>query len=339
MRRAGLAVALGLGLAPAGEAPLDVDAYRARLAAIEGRLVAHDRAGAAEEARALLGRRVDYGTVQLPVDRSVLEPVTQPAREGVVAPLRALRVALPGTAAEGVAGPPVDRQALAALALRQAGRAPGRAWDAPWTGNQTVPEAVTRWLKGARQWATERVRDAWRWLGKWLRRMLGLERPEASKTSPRLVKGVLVGVGVILLAVLLAALFTFRRRGTVPQAVAQAPAGDADADPLARTANGWVERARALAAAGRPREAIRAWYHALLVACYRTGLLHHRTGWTNWEYVRSLADDVPWRGRFAELTGRFDLEWYGRAQSSPEALDAFAGEAVALLGQLGGAPA
>jgi Domain of unknown function (DUF4129) len=336
---ASLAVAVGLTLGHSGATALDLKSYRARLASIEGLLLAHDRARAAEQARALLGCRIDWGTELLPPDRSVLEPITKPGRQGVVAPLRALLTALPEGATPSLAAPPVDRQALLALALRDAEDSSGPTSGRPWLSNQTLSETLTRWLKSAKQWTWERLRDAWRWLRKWLRRWWGLERPEASNASPRLVKVVLVGVGAILLVVLLAALLTLKKRDAALPTVALAPAPDVDADPLSRTTNEWVLRAQALAQAGRQREAIRAWYHALLVSCYRTGLLHHRTGWTNWEYVRSLASDVPWRSRFAELTGRFDLEWYGRAQSSDAALDAFAGEARAILGELGGMPA
>jgi Domain of unknown function (DUF4129) len=335
---ASLAFVVGLTLGHPGATALDLPAYRARLLSIEESLLAHDRALAAAQARALLGCRIDWGTALLPPARSVLGPISEPGREGVVAPLRALLAALP-EATTPSAGPPVDRQALSALALREAEASPGATSGRPWLSNQTLSETLTRWLKSAKQWTWDRLRDAWRWVRKWFRRWWGLERPEASNASPRLVKVVLVGVGAILLAVLLAALLSLRKRDAALPSLALAPATDVDADPLSRTANEWVQRAQALAQAGRQREAIRAWYHALLVSCYRTGLLHHRTGWTNWEYVRSLASDVPWRSRFAELTGRFDLEWYGRAQSSEEALDAFAGEAGAILGELGGMPA
>ena len=64
------------------------------------------------------------------------------------------------------------------------------------------------------------------------------------------------------------------------------PASQRDADPLSREQDEWEKYAAELAAAGRLREAIRAWYHAVLVGLFRAGLLHHHKGRTNWEYVR-----------------------------------------------------
>ena len=58
-----------------------------------------------------------------------------------------------------------------------------------------------------------------------------------------------------------------RRRGAAPAVAGPAPLPpSADDDPLSREANEWERYARELAAAGRAREAIRAWYHAVLVA-------------------------------------------------------------------------
>jgi hypothetical protein len=336
--QASLVVALLLaGTTPGG---LSIEAYRARLVSIEARLLAQDRVAAASEARTLLAEDVQWGSGELlPVDRAVLEPISRPDKEGVVAPLHALLSALPDAPPPAM-GVHVDRGALAALALRQteakAGVSEGTAQPEP----LQFAEQLSRRLKGAKDWVLDYLRDAWQWLKRWLKKWLLEQHPnETEGASPGLVKVVLVGVGLILVVVLLAALLSMRRQGLNAPSVALAPAPDVDANPLSRTANEWVERAQALSADGLHREAIRAWYHALLVACYRSGLLHHQPGLTNWEYVRSLGTEVPWHGRFAEVTGRFDLEWYGRAQSSAEALDAFASEVGVILGVLGGAPA
>jgi hypothetical protein len=328
-------VALVLGLSSPPPAPLDVEAYRAHLLAIEALLLHNQRVAAAQEARALLGQTVDWGTVQLPTDGYILGRIADPTKSGVVAPLRALLSALT-SAPPGVGAPPIDRQALAALAKAQAEGPESGALGGPRVKKLPFSEELARAVKGALRWVRDRLRDLWRWLRKWF---FPAAPAKQDKPASMLVNVVLVGAGIVLLTVLLAALLSIRRRSAPLATVALAPAPDVDADPLSRTANEWVERAQALAAAGRHREAIRAWYHALLVSCYRAGLLHHQTGWTNWEYVGSLAADVPWRGRFVELTGRFDLEWYGRAESSPEALDVFSLEAGAILGELQGASA
>jgi hypothetical protein len=333
-----LRLALAWTLASTSPGPLDVPAYRARLLSVEARLLAQDRLAAAQEARALLEQSVRWGSDTLPVDHSVLLPIADVQKEGVVAPLHALIAALP-LATAPASGPSVDRPALAALALKAAGRsAQGSAEET--LGALPFHEQLSKWLKSAASWVKERLRGAWHWLGKWLRKWWASQRPEREeKASTRLVLLVEVGAGLILLALVVAALLALRRRPSTPVLQTLSPAKDVDADPLSRTVNEWVARAQALSREGRHREAIRAWYHALLVSCYRSGLLHHQPGLTNWEYARSLGQDVVWRSQFAELTGRFDLEWYGRAQSSAEALEAFAGETGVLLGVLDGAPA
>src|SRR5262249_37872426 len=68
------------------------------------------------------------------------------------------------------------------------------------------------------------------------------------------------------------------------------------------------------------REAIRAWYHAVLVTLFRAGTLHYHRGRTNWEYVSRVAPEAAWRPLFADVTRVFDREWYGRDASSAESL-------------------
>jgi hypothetical protein len=104
-----------------------------------------------------------------------------------------------------------------------------------------------------------------------------------------------------------------------------------DEDPLSRGAMEWERYAIQLAAAGRFREAIRAWYHAVLVTCYAAGVLHFRKGRTNWEYVATLAPSLPWRPEMIRLTRRFEREWYGSDESTLGALDDCGASARAIL--------
>ena len=71
-----------------------------------------------------------------------------------------------------------------------------------------------------------------------------------------------------------------------------------------------------------------------LVSMFRAGLLHHRKGATNWEYVLGLSPDLPWRPVFLELTRRFDEAWYGLGAANREAADGFGAEAQRILGAL-----
>jgi hypothetical protein len=134
--------------------------------------------------------------------------------------------------------------------------------------------------------------------------------------------GSLVALILIVLGVL--AFEVIRRsRNAGPQTVEEsAPLGSSrDDDPLSRGANEWERYATQLAAAGRLREAIRAWYHAVLVTLYRANVLHFRKGRTNWEYVAALGPEIAWRPQIIRLTQKFEEQWYGSDQSSVEALD------------------
>lgn len=112
------------------------------------------------------------------------------------------------------------------------------------------------------------------------------------------------------------------KRGDSQSVANSEPLGSSrDEDPLSRGATEWERYAAQLAAAGRYREAIRAWYHAVLVTCYAAGVLHFRKGRTNWEYIAMLAPSVTWRPELMQLTRRFEREWYGHEQSTPEALE------------------
>ncbi|HSB60806.1 MAG TPA: DUF4129 domain-containing protein, partial [Vicinamibacteria bacterium] len=107
-----------------------------------------------------------------------------------------------------------------------------------------------------------------------------------------------------------------------------------DEDPLSREAGDWEKHARELGAAGRWREAVRAWYHAVLAGVFRAGLVHHQRGRTNWEYAARLAPDLPWRAAFLDLTRLFDREWYGRVSSDADAARECAQVARAILREL-----
>ena len=151
-------------------------------------------------------------------------------------------------------------------------------------------------------------------------------------------------MGIILAVLGLAVVLAMRRLRKEPAAeaaVSEAPAmGARDEDPLSRTATEWERFAAELARAGRCREALRAWYHAVLVTLFRAGSLQYRRDRTNWEYAYALPPGVQWRGRFVEATRTFEREWYGRRDTAEETLNGFADEARRLLSAAreGGAP-
>jgi hypothetical protein len=173
------------------------------------------------------------------------------------------------------------------------------------------------------------IADMVKWIGEKLEKLLEwlidlLPRTAPSEKNPTggirwMVVAVVVAI-VLLIAGLAIEVIRRSRRGRAQAVQSSEPIGSArDDDPLSRGATEWERYAAQLAAAGRFREAIRAWYHAVLVTCYGAGILHFRKGRTNWEYVASLAPSIAWRPELIELTRRFEQEWYGADQSTSDA--------------------
>jgi hypothetical protein len=135
---------------------------------------------------------------------------------------------------------------------------------------------------------------------------------------------VLVLALAILLAVAGLAFTVIRRSRPSKDDVTESsePIGsERDADPLSRGANEWERYAIQLGNEQRYREAIRAWFHAVLVTCYAESILHFRKGRTNWEYISALSPEYAWRPELITLTRRFEQEWYGSDASTVEAFE------------------
>jgi hypothetical protein len=308
---------------------LTLDEYRGALESVAAGLEKGDWEGARALAGALRGARVRADGGVFEADSSLLAAVdaAKDASAAARARLRVLRV-VASLGDAGFAGPEPDAARLARLAREEAARRPreGGTIDASLAVRPlTVPERLRRWLDRAASALVE-------WLGKlldWLAR--AGPRPERERSGAT--AGVVTAlVAAIALVLAVAAVRSMRRRDA---AETRGEAGEAsperDFDPLSREAAEWERYAGELASAGRRREAIRAWYHAVLVALFRAGRLHHQKGRTNWEYVGQVRPDVRWRGTFVSLTEAFDREWYGRDASAPEALRECAARARELL--------
>lgn len=305
--------------------PQYVAQLRAILAAVEERRQEDARAAA----RGLREARVGVGDDGFTADPTVLEAVER-AREpeallGAAARLRQLLAALPESEA-GVAPAEVDKAALEGLQAKDdtaKGGAVGRLEVQTPSGLGRVADAMV----AAYDWVAERVNRLLEWLKK-------LWPKSARRASPS--GGASVGaIAVVVAAALLLGILTWRtvRRGAAApvevESVGAAPARDDD--PLSRETTQWEARARELAAAGRWREAVRAFYHAVLVALFEAGLLHYQRGRTNWEYAAALSPQLSLRPAFLDLTRIFDREWYGRRQSDAEAVRACAEAARSIL--------
>ena len=160
------------------------------------------------------------------------------------------------------------------------------------------------------------------------------ERPGGSMTGTFVLVTVLLVVAIVIVVAIRVMRGSTSSIMTLDVESTPVSSSRKDDDPLSRESAEWQAYAAQLASEGRYREAIRAWYHAVLVALYRGGLVHYRQGRTNWEYLSALPPSLPWRSRFAVLTREFDREWYGRHDASDEVLDRYAADARGVLADL-----
>lgn len=305
---------------PGKERPsLSVPAYAEALDAIRSRLEAGRTDEARELARDLRGRRIAWAGETLSSDTSVLDAAA--AATGAAARKRAstrlrrlvavLHEAEGGATLPAEASPDVLTGLLSGEGIEKGGDVAGLR-----VKPLSFPERVESALIAAYDWVASLLRRIREWLDR-LRPRRDPDAPDAGRTAT--VAVVFAAAAVVLLALL--ALRTLRRKGRVaPEVESLAPlVSSRDEDPLSRETSEWERHARDLAAAGRWREAVRAWYHAVLVALFQTGALHYQKGRTNWEYVSRLPPEPEWRPAFIALTRLFDREWYGRRSSDAEA--------------------
>jgi len=217
----------------------------------------------------------------------------------------------------------VDARLINHLRVEQSAPDLGRGGEvdlAP-AGDEKTLEKTTGWIGTAWRW----VKRQWTRLANWFDRWWPTETIKEKKKTKGSARGiVIVVVAAIVLVIAVLAYEVIRRsRAAMPEPLAKSDpiTSKRDDDPLSRGATEWERYASQLAAAGRVREAIRAWYHAVLVTLYGAGILHFRKGRTNWEYVAALSPEVAWRAQFVTMTRRFEEEWYGHDRSSVEALD------------------
>lgn len=337
------ALTLAGGVAVAQQDALPLGEYVAELERIETALRTADLEDARLRAQALLATPVAYRAETIAPDPTVLGPAG-----GVKDRPDALRqadriAALVGRLREGsgeAATSNPDRDRLERLRRQQAAKPlhKGGEVEDPRLKPVTLPERVVEVLNAV--W--DGVADIYNTIRDWLRKLWPEERSAKGEPS-----GFGLNVAVVALVALVTALLAVLavralRRGAAEEgeeASSAVATSSRDADPLSREANEWERYAAELAAAGRRREAIRAWYHAVLVTLFRAGTLHYQRGRTNWEYASRIAPEAAWRPAFLEITRAFDREWYGRDTSTAEALRSCADGAKRILRSLRGAEA
>lgn len=324
-------------LAAAQAGPIGLADYRDRLRSIEESVERGNLEDARSRARTLLSARVRHDGVDFSPDGTVLEPVAAAkdaaAARDALRPLKALRAEL-DSAGGGPAGEPPDGALFERLRQEEEQRrlSPDRKIGGPTLHPPEVPQSLVERMVRFLEWLGEKLNQFLNWL---LRLIFGGRGSAAEVPSTRYL---VIGLVIVVLGTLgiVAVLALRRRRSFTPAiAVSEAPAISAqDDDPLSRTASEWERFAAELMQARRFREAIRAWYHAVLVALFRAGALHYRKDRTNWEYAYALPSAVPWRAGFVEATRTFEREWYGRRDTPVETAESYQDQALRMLTQV-----
>jgi hypothetical protein len=311
---------------------LSVAEYAERLLAVATTLRSDSFAEAHALTEALRTARVTWQGETLAPDAGLLDEAgraaTSAAAQRLAARIEKLAAALRTAPSETAA--PARRDVLTRV-TRSDDLTPGGTIDTRLSPPPLGPLGHLRhMLERAADWAGGALDRLAEWLKRFWPRMPTRPASAGLSSSTTLIVLIVVGLATILLA-LLAVRAMRQRQDALVDGDAVPPSVRRDEDPLSREANEWELYAQQLAAAGQRREAIRAWYHAVLVTLFRTGLLHYAKGRTNWEYVAVLPPEPLWRAAFIDLTRGFDVEWYGHEDSSAQALSAYARQGRSVL--------
>lgn len=310
-------------------AAMPVADYIGALEHIDALLASNQLDAAKSAATALKDADVVWAKGTFKADASLLAAIEKGNRSRLIATITELR------RAAGMSAAQADRKLLEQIAAEQEPPELPKGGLVPTKLQRDVPllERIATAISDMVEWLGDKLRKFF----EWILDLLPRNRTPDGKPTAGLHWIVWAVVGAIVLIILYLAIDVLRRsRAAGPAEVeTSTPIGSRqDEDPLSRGALEWEKYANDLATAGRHREAIRAWYHAVLVTCYAAGILHFRKGRTNWEYIASLAPSLAWRPDAISLTRRFEQEWYGSLRSTPEAYEECSELAQAVLDAL-----
>lgn len=298
--------------------PLTVEQYVGALEHIDALLASQQLAAAQNEARGLMGAEVVWARGRFKADRALLAAIANAQRAEGPHRARLLFAIDELRRASGMEGGRADRKLLDQIAAEQHVPPLPQGGEIDMTVEADLPllERVAQALGDAYEWVIEKLGELLDWF-------IDLFPRDSERTATPAMRWIVMVVAIaiaILVAVLAIAVLRKSRAATDETTQTSVPLGSKrDEDPLSRGANEWERYAAQLAAGGRYREAIRAWYHAVLVSSFAAGILHFRKGRTNWEYIAALAPSFAWRADLMTLTRLFELEWYGLHESTSEA--------------------
>lgn len=321
MKRLLLAAAFVFAALSASGETLALSQYIAGLEHIGASLDAGQLEAARNEAKALAAHEVTSSLGRFQADEALLTAIANASRADhrlrtrLAATVEELRRAAPSAATR------TDPRVLTAVAAEQEVPELAPGGDVPTKIDADIPflNRIFEGIAAALEWLGEKLTKLIDWLIDFLPRSGGSSGPPGDIRWT-----VLIVTGLIVAAVIILAITVLRRSKKDAPAVTEStePTGSKrDENPLSRGATEWERYATQLAAERRFREAIRAWYHAVLVTCYSAGILYFRKGRTNWEYIAALPPSLGWRADLIALTRRFEVEWYGHEESDEDALD------------------
>lgn len=331
MRRTLILIATLLAARLATAAPIALNDYVSGLTRIRAFLATNQLAAAKGEAAKLTNAEIVWSGGHMHADDSLLDEIAKTKRADKQILLR-IDTTLDAIAESGaMKSGRVDPKLLQRVAAEQdvPELAPGGEVPTKMKADVPLLERIASSIADAFHWLSDKIEK----FLDWLIDLFPLSEPQRPGVTAGMQKIVYAVVAVIVILIIVLAISVARRsKGATAVVETSAPFGSQrDQDPLSRGATEWERYAAQLAAAGRYREAIRAWYHAVLVTCYSAGVLHFRKGRTNWEYVATLAPSLAWRAEMIRLTQHFEREWYGSDESTREALDECSGRASGIL--------
>ena len=308
-----------------------IDDYIARLERIHTSIATNQLAAAEAEAAEMSGSEILSPRGNFHADDSLLAFVAE-ARKADRDVLRRLELTIAElrnttNAADARPDPKLLQQVAAEQEVPELAR--GGELTAPPIPKVPLMERIFQSIGDSLRWIAKKIRQFLRWFAD----LFPDTRQKSGATSG--MRWIVIAIVTLIVIAILILAFEVIRRARRPDPntlTSSAPLRSSrDDDPLSRGATEWERYAAQLAADGRFREAIRAWYHAVLVTCYGAGVLHFRKGRTNWEYIASLPPSTPWRAAFIRLTQRFEQEWYGSLQSNEDALEECSSHAQQIL--------
>jgi len=330
MRRVVVALVMLFCAAEGGGATLTE--YIGSLERIESLVRSGQYDAASNEARALSGQTIDSPNGRFHADDALLGALSDPKKIEVrLAPRLAATIAELRRVNGDKNAIQTDQNLLNAIEEEQHVAQPKEGGSMPadeLTGDWTT--RMTKAMDDAFEWLADKLEKFFDWLrGFWPKSKR--QEIETGGDIHGVVIGIAIAIAIVVVTLAWIAIRRGRRAATEVVESAAPIASKADEDPLSRASNEWERYASQLASARRYREAIRAWYHAVLVTLYSASILHHRKGRTNWEYIATLSPSLAWRRDFIEMTRRFEHEWYGAFESDEEAYDDCSRRARAIL--------